>query len=68
MTDDLGRLVGHGLIAPLPRSHRYQLTPYGLRAAAFVTKLADRVLDPGIARCGGAAPSPPASPWTPLIV
>lgn len=63
MTYDLGRLVGHGLITPLPRSHRYQLTPYGLRAAAFLTKLADRVLDPGIARCGAAAPSPPAGPW-----
>jgi hypothetical protein len=34
-----------------------------LRAAAFLTKLADRVLDPGIPRCCGGTPSPPTSPW-----
>ena len=52
MTYDLGRLVGHGLIARIPRSHRYRPTADGLRQAAFLTKLADRVLDPGLARCG----------------
>jgi len=57
MTYDLGRLAGHGLIERLPRSHRYRLTDAGLRQCAFLTKLADRVLDPGIARCG-SPPSP----------
>jgi len=56
MTYDLGRLTGHGLIQRLPHSHRYRLTDAGLRQCAFLTKLADRVLDPGIARCG---PPPP---------
>lgn len=56
MTYDLGRLVGHGLIARIPRSHRYQLTADGLRQCAFLTKLADRVLDPGLARCGPPIP------------
>ncbi len=64
MTYDLGRLAGHGLIERFDRTRRYELTPRGLRIAAFCTKLADRVLDPGIARCG-----PPVTPamdgtWT----
>lgn len=57
MTYDLGRLAGHGLIERQARTHRYRLTPLGLRLAAATTKLADRVLDPAIARCG----SPPLS-------
>ncbi len=63
MTYDLGRLVGHGLIDRVPRSHRYRLTPYGLRVAAVVTKIADRVLDPAIARCRDAPPSPLGTSW-----
>jgi hypothetical protein len=57
MTYDLGRLVGHGLISRIPGSHRYRLTADGLRQCAFLTKLADRVLDPGLARCGPPVPS-----------
>ena len=56
MTYDLGRLAGHGLIERIPRSHRYRLTADGLRQCAFLTKLADRVLDPGLARCGPSMP------------
>ncbi len=65
MTYDLGRLAGHGLIERVGGRRRYRLTAYGLRVAAFLTKLADRALDPGLARCGDeAALSPPASgPW-----
>lgn len=63
MTYDLGRLAGHGLIARLPASHRYRLTPFGLRVAALCTALADRVLDPAIARCRDAPPSAPGTPW-----
>ena len=61
MTYDLGRLVGHGLIARIPKSQRYRLTADGLRQAAFLTKLADRVLDPGLARCG--PPMPAGRSW-----
>ncbi len=63
MTYDLERLVGHGLIARLPRTHRYRLTDLGLRIAAACTTIADRVLDPAIARCRDAPPAPPGSPW-----
>lgn len=59
MTYDLGRLVGHGLISRIAKSQRYRLTPDGLRICAFVTKLAHRVLDPGLARCGLAVPAGP---------
>ncbi len=61
MTYDLGRLTGHGLIERIAKSHRYRLTPEGLRRCAFLTKLADRVLDPGLARCG--LPADPGLPW-----
>jgi hypothetical protein len=61
MTYDLGRLGGHGLIAQMPGTHRYRPTADGLRQAALLTKLADRVLDPGLARCGPAVPTRP--PW-----
>ncbi len=61
MTYDLGRLVGHGLIERIARSQRYRLTPDGLRICAFLTKLSDRVLDPGLARCGQPVPS--GTPW-----
>ena len=57
MTYDLGRLAGHGLIERIPKSQRYRLTPDGLRQCAFLTKLADRILDPGLARCGPPVPA-----------
>jgi len=47
----------------VPKSHRYQLTPYGLRVAAIITKVAGRVLDPAIARCRDAPPSPVGTMW-----
>lgn len=61
MTYDLGRLLGHGLIERLPNRHRYSLTADGLRVCAFLTKLASRVLDPGLARC--RPPVPSGQPW-----
>ena len=61
MTCDLGRLVGHGLIERMPKSQRCRLRPGGLRQCGFLTKLADRLLDPGLARCGPAMPAGP--PW-----
>lgn len=63
MTYDLSRLVGHGLIQREAHAHRYRLTETGLRTAALLTKLADRVIDPAIARSAQAPPAPPGSAW-----
>jgi len=56
MTYDLRRLRLHGLIARLPRSHRYRVTPEGLRTALFLTRVYARVLRPGLARIALLAP------------
>jgi hypothetical protein len=64
MTYDLGRLSGHGLIGRIPNTHCYRPTATGLRIAAFLTRLSDRILDPGLARCGPTMPQGP--PWIPL--
>ena len=48
MTYHLRRLRLHGLITRLPHTHRYQVTPEGLRLALFCTRLHARVLRPGI--------------------
>jgi hypothetical protein len=48
MTYHLRRLRLHGLITRLPHTHRYQVTPHGLRLALFCTRLHARVLRPGI--------------------
>lgn len=63
MTYDLGRLAGHALIAREPGTHRYRPTAKGLRVAALLTKLADRVLDPAMARTGAEHPRAPSDPW-----
>jgi hypothetical protein len=47
MTYHLRRLRLHGLIIRLPHTHRYQVTPEGLRIALFSTRLQARVLRPG---------------------
>ena len=61
MTYDLGRLVGHGLLELIPKSHRCRLTADGLQTSASLTKLADRVLDRALARRG--RPAPPGPRW-----
>src|SRR5271170_3202875 len=38
MTYDLRRLRLHGLIERIPKSHRYDVTPAGLRIALFFTR------------------------------
>lgn len=63
MTYDLGRLVGHQLIAREPRTHRYRVTANGLAMCALLTKLADRVLDPAVARIGFVRARAPTDPW-----
>lgn len=46
MTYDLRRLRLKGLIRRVPRTHRYLLTPFGLRAAFFHSKVHLRILRP----------------------
>ena len=56
MTYDLRRLRLHGLIARIPGTHRYRVTPEGLRTALFFTRVYARILRPGLARLTPAAP------------
>jgi hypothetical protein len=48
MTYHLRRLRLHGLITRVPHTHRYAVTPEGLRLALFCTRLQARILQPGI--------------------
>lgn len=47
MTYQLRRLRLHGLIVRVPRSHRYRLTPLGLRTALCFTRSYGRLRRPG---------------------
>src|SRR5262249_49449118 len=58
MTYDLRRLRLHGLIARVPKSSTYFLTPQGLRVALFYTKVHDRLLIPLLAADQPPAPTP----------
>jgi hypothetical protein len=58
MTYDLRRLRLHGLIARVPNSNTYFLTPQGIRVAVFYTKLHDRLLTPLLAADNPPAPLP----------
>lgn len=49
VTYDLRRLRRHGLIERIPQTHRYRITPIGLRTALFCTRLYNRALRPGLA-------------------
>ncbi len=60
LTYDLRRLRLHGLIERLPHTHRYRLTPDGLRIALFYTRTYARVLRPGLATL--MPPTPPGHP------
>jgi hypothetical protein len=48
VTYDLRRLRLHGLIRRIPSTHRYEVTPPGLRYALFFTRTYDRLLRPGL--------------------
>lgn len=62
MTYDLRRLRLHGIIERIGRSHRFKLTPTGLRVAFFFTRVWGRLLRPGLSL---AAPNlPPRAPLT----
>jgi hypothetical protein len=58
MTYDLRRLRLHGLIARVPQSNTYFLTPQGLRVVLFYTKVHDRLLTPLLAPDTPPAPLP----------
>jgi hypothetical protein len=49
MTYDLRRLRLKGLLERIGRSHRYRLTPLGLKVVTFFTKLYHRLFRPGLA-------------------
>jgi DNA-binding transcriptional ArsR family regulator len=48
MTYQLRRLLMHGLIERIPKTHRYQLTDPGLRTALFLSRLYARTIRPGL--------------------
>jgi hypothetical protein len=56
MTYDLRRLRLHGIIERIPRTHRYQLTPVGLRIALFFSRTYARLLRPKLAEIMPEAP------------
>lgn len=57
MTYDLRRLRLHGLIERMPKTHRYRLTPFGLRIALFFSRTYARLLRPGLASLAPSTPS-----------
>jgi len=61
MTYDLRRLRLHGLIERVPKSHRYTITDFGLRASVFLTRAYARLLRPGLAVIGSSDPPAPSS-------
>ncbi|HUY14936.1 MAG TPA: hypothetical protein VMX16_15100 [Terriglobia bacterium] len=56
MTCDLMRLRLHGFIERIPRTHRYQVTEFGLRASLFFTRIHARILRPGFSEAMPNAP------------
>jgi hypothetical protein len=56
LTYDLRRLRLHGLIERLPGTHRYRVTPDGLRLALFFTRVYARLFRPALAQLMPAAP------------
>ena len=49
MTYDLHRLRLHQIIQRIPRTNRYQVTPFGLQIAMFFSRTYSRVLRTGLA-------------------
>ena len=62
MTYDLRRLRLHGIIERIPRSHRYQLTPQGVRIALFFSRTYTRLLRPKLAEIIPTSAPPACSP------
>jgi hypothetical protein len=55
LTYQLRRLRLHGLIERIPKTHRYRLTDFGLRATLFLSRLYARAIRPGMAFIDPAA-------------
>ena len=60
MTYHLRRLRLHGLIARVPKTHRYCITDAGWRTMLFCTRCYQRLLRPGLAEVV-AAPTLPTN-------
>jgi predicted MarR family transcription regulator len=56
MTYDLRRLRLHGMIERIPKTHRYQVTPFGMRAALFFTRVHARLYRPAVTQFSTKAP------------
>jgi hypothetical protein len=56
MTYDLRRLRWHGMIEKIPKTHRYRVTPFGLRAALFFTRTHARLYRPAVLAAMANAP------------
>jgi hypothetical protein len=56
MTYDLRRLRLHGMIERIPKTHRYRVTQFGLRAALFFTRVHARLYRPVVAEVMDKAP------------
>lgn len=50
MSYDLRRLRLHGIIARIPQTQRYRLTPFGLKTALFYSRVYQRLLRPGLSQ------------------
>ena len=61
MTYDLRRLRLHGMIERIPKTHRYRVTPFGLRAALFFTRAHARLYRPAVAEVMSNGPPDDAS-------
>jgi hypothetical protein len=61
MTYDLRRLRLHGMIERIPKTHRYRVTDFGLRAALYFTRVHARLYRPGVAQILPNAPPMTAS-------
>jgi hypothetical protein len=58
LTYDLRRLRLKGLLARVPHTHRYEVTPDGRRVALFFTRLHARLFRPGFAAFDATNPVP----------
>lgn len=56
MSYDLRRLRLHGLVERIPRTHRYQVTDFGFRAALMISRAYNRLFRPGLATTNDRAP------------
>ena len=64
MTYDLRRLRLHGIIAREAGTHRYHVTPQGMRICLFMTKVHHRVIRPGFSQFMDGCPKASNRPIT----